>query len=250
MSMKRVKIPWRAWYGDTDYKLTLPEEWDVEVLDHKGGRELRLKDIAAAIDAPIGTASLSDLADGGGTVTIAVDDLSRPTPGARLLPAIIGRLTAAGIQPQDIRIIMAVGAHRPCTGQDLSKKLGKSVLDSVSVENHHPYENLVDLGESSRGTPIRVNAPFMEGDLKLAVGCVIPHYGPGFGGGVSRTGMSSFRTSARSFGGSDWTLSSTLSCRAKGILSVFLQVTLLRRTRPALSLRGVFIRPRFPPGLT
>jgi nickel-dependent lactate racemase len=183
MSMKKVKIPWRAWYGDKDHKLTLPDEWDVQVLGHKGGRELRLKDVEAAIDAPIGTARLSDLADGRGTATIAVDDLSRPTPGARLLPAIIERLTGAGIRCRDIRIVMAVGAHRPCTRHDLLKKLGDDVLDCVSVENHHPYENLVDLGESSRGTPILVNGPFMEGDLKLAVGCVIPHYGPGFGGG-------------------------------------------------------------------
>jgi len=183
MPVKSIKIPWRAWYGDKDYKLTLPDEWDAAVFDHKGGRELRLRDIEAAIDAPIGTNLLSDLAVGRGKVTIAVDDLSRPTPGTRLLPAIIERLTAAGIKPQDIRIIMAIGAHRPCTGQDLSKKLGESVLHCVAVENHHPYENLVNLGESRLGTPILVNAPFMEGDLKLAVGCVIPHYGPGFGGG-------------------------------------------------------------------
>jgi nickel-dependent lactate racemase len=63
------------------------------------------------------------------------------------------------------------------------RKLGEKVLDSVEVENHHPFENLVNLGESSRGTPILINAPFMEGDLKLAIGCVIPHYGSGFGGG-------------------------------------------------------------------
>lgn len=181
--MKNVKIPWRAWYGDKDYKLTLPEEWDIQVFNHKGGRELRLRDIEAAIDAPIGTAPLSDLADGRGKIAIAVDDLSRPTPGARLLPTIIERLTVAGIKRQDIRIIMALGAHRPCTRHDLLKKLGERVLDSVAVENHHPYENLVKLGESSRGTPILVNGAFMEGDLKLAVGCVIPHYGPGFGGG-------------------------------------------------------------------
>ena len=183
MPVKKVKIPWRAWYGDKDYKLALPEQWDVRVLDHKGARELQPREIEAAIDAPIGTPSLSDLAKGRRTVTIAMDDLSRPTPGARLLPTIIERLDAAGVKPRDVRIIMALGAHRPCTRHDLLKKLGESVLDSIAVEDHHPYENLVNLGESRRGTPILVNAPFMEGDLKLAVGCVIPHYGPGFGGG-------------------------------------------------------------------
>ena len=30
--MKKIKIPWRAWYGDKDYKLTFPEEWDVSMV--------------------------------------------------------------------------------------------------------------------------------------------------------------------------------------------------------------------------
>ena len=181
--MNKVKIPWRAWYSDRDYKLTFPEEWDVRILDHKGARRLLPREIEAAIDNPIGSPPLADLADGRRKVTIAVDDLSRPTPAARLLPTVVGRLTAAGIRRRDIRIIMAVGAHRPCTRQDLLRKLGEEVLDSVEVENHHPFENLVNLGESSRGTPILINAPFMGGDLKLAIGCIISHYGPGFGGG-------------------------------------------------------------------
>jgi nickel-dependent lactate racemase len=179
----KVKVPWRAWYGDKDYKLTFPEEWDVQLLDHAGARELFPREIDRAIDAPVGAPPLSDLANGRRTVTIAVDDLSRPTPASRILPALLQRLSAAGIRERDIRIIMAVGAHRPCTRQDLLRKLGEEVVDSVEVENHHPFENLEDLGESSRGTPILINAPFMEGELKLAIGCIIPHYGPGWGGG-------------------------------------------------------------------
>jgi nickel-dependent lactate racemase len=179
----KVKVPWRAWYGDKDYKLTFPEEWDVQLLDHAGARELFPREIDRAIDAPVGAPPLSDLANGRRTVTIAVDDLSRPTPASRILPALLQRLSAAGIRERDIRIIMAIGAHRPCTRQDLLRKLGEEVVDSVEVENHHPFENLEDLGESSRGTPILVNAAFMEGELKLAIGCIIPHYGPGWGGG-------------------------------------------------------------------
>jgi len=181
--VNKVKIPWRAWYGDKDYKLTFPEEWDVELLDHAGARELFPREIDSAIDAPVGAPPLSDLASGRRTVTIAVDDLSRPTPAARILPAVLQRLTAAGIRKRDIRIVMAVGAHRPCTRHDLLRKLGEEIVDSIEVENHHPFENLVNLGESSRGTPILVNTPFMEGELKLAIGCIIPHYGPGWGGG-------------------------------------------------------------------
>ncbi len=181
--MQKVKIPWRAWYGDKDYKLTFPEEWEAHVFPHKGARRLTRREIETRIDAPAGTPPLSELARGRGRVTIAVDDLARPTPVAKLLPTVIDRLTGAGIKPGDIRVIMSVAAHRPCTRQDLVKKLGEKVLDSVEVINHHPFENLVNLGESSRGTPILINADFMEGGLKVGIGCIIPHYGPGFGGG-------------------------------------------------------------------
>ena len=53
-----------------------------------------------------------------------------------------------------------------------------------SVANHHPYEDLVDLGTSRRGIPIHVNRRFVEADLKLAIGSVVPHPYAGFGGGA------------------------------------------------------------------
>ena len=55
MSVKKVKVPWRAWYGDKDYKLTFPEEWDIRVFEHQGARELTRRDIEAGIDAPMGS---------------------------------------------------------------------------------------------------------------------------------------------------------------------------------------------------
>jgi nickel-dependent lactate racemase len=183
VSVKKVKVPWRAWYGDRDYKLTFPEEWDIQVLAHQGAPRLTRREIEVRLGAPIGTPPLAELAEGRGRVTIAVDDLARPTPAAKLLPPVIDRLTSAGVKPNDIRIIMSVAAHRPCTRQDLLKKIGEKLLDSVEVINHNPFDDLVNLGETGRGTPILINAPFMESDLKLGIGCIIPHYGPGFAGG-------------------------------------------------------------------
>jgi nickel-dependent lactate racemase len=202
VSVKKVKVPWRAWYGDKDYKLTFPEEWDILVFSHQGARELTRRGIEAGIDAPMGSPPLAELAKGRGSVTIAVDDLARPTPAARLLPAVIERLASAGVKPSDIRIIMSVAAHRPCARQDLLKKIGEKSLDLIEVINHNPFDDLVNLGETSRGTPIQINEPFMEGDLKLGIGCIIPHYGPGFSGGgkivlPGLAGIESLRTNHR-----------------------------------------------------
>ena len=49
--------------------------------------------------------------------------------------------------------------------------------------NHHPYENWVDLGSTSRGTPVQINRFFMEAEVKIGVGFITPHPSAGFGGG-------------------------------------------------------------------
>ena len=66
----------------------------------------------------------------------------------------------------------------------LLRKLGSEILTQYDVWNHHPYENLVDLGTSDRGIPIHMNRLFVEADLKIAVGSVLPHPYAGFGGGA------------------------------------------------------------------
>jgi nickel-dependent lactate racemase len=53
----------------------------------------------------------------------------------------------------------------------------------MDIHHHHPFENLVNLGSSSRGTPIHINRVFMEADIKIGVGCIVPHPYAGFGGG-------------------------------------------------------------------
>jgi nickel-dependent lactate racemase len=112
-----------------------------------------------------------------------VDDISRPTPAYKILPFVIDELKGAGISEKDIRIIMSLGAHRPMMRDDLIKKLGEKTWNSVEIHNHHPYENLEHLGTSTRGTPIYINKLFMDADVRIGIGCIVPHAYAGFGGG-------------------------------------------------------------------
>ena len=64
-----------------------------------------------------------------------------------------------------------------------SKKLGEAVLERFPVYNHNPYENCTYLGETSRGTPVAVNTEVMGCDLRIGIGCILPHPLTGFGGG-------------------------------------------------------------------
>jgi nickel-dependent lactate racemase len=89
---------------------------------------------------------------------IAVDDLTRPTQASRFLPYILDELHRAGIGDEQITIVMAIGCHRPLLKGDQEKKLGRALANQFRVYNHHPYENCVNLGCTTRGT-IRQRVP-------------------------------------------------------------------------------------------
>ena len=79
---------------------------------------------------------------------------------------------------------------------DQEKKLGKKTANRFPVFNHHPYENLVDMGMTSRGTPVMINRHFAEADVKIGVGFITPHPTAGFGGGgkIVIPGLASMET--------------------------------------------------------
>ena len=176
-----AEVPWNCWYGDTRLPLAFPEGFRVDVLKMRDAAAMSPEGVAAAVQNPVGP-SLRELAGAARSAVIAVDDISRPTPAELVLPAVLGELS--DIADAQVRIVVALGAHRPLVRQELQWKLGAAVLERYSVEQHHPYENLVDLGRSTRGTPIRLNRTFCEADLKIAIGGVMPHPYMGFGGGA------------------------------------------------------------------
>src|SRR5262249_20518060 len=137
-----------------------------------------------AFAEPIGSPTIAELARGKRTACIVVDDLSRPTPADRLIPFVLDELERGGVARADIRFIIGIAAHRPMTREDCVKKLGEAIVDEFDVKNHHPYENLAELGKTKFNTPVLVNADFAAADIKICIGSICPHGGPGFGGGA------------------------------------------------------------------
>ncbi|MBA7518104.1 hypothetical protein ES705_10170 [subsurface metagenome] len=184
--VKQFKVPWAAWRDPHYLKLEFPDSWDVSVCKMKDADapELSSEDIRKGILNPIGTPSLSVIAQGKKNVVIVVDDMTRTTPSSKILPFVFEELEKADISEEQITILFALGAHRPMNKNDCLLKLGKEIVSRFKIENHHPYENLVHLGDSKIGTPIDVNKTYYNADLKIAVGGVIPHPLAGFGGGA------------------------------------------------------------------
>jgi lactate racemase len=80
--------------------------------------------IGRAIDRPIRCPSLADLVTAGQRVALIVDDGTRHTPIRLVLPPLLARLAQAGVDPQDIRIVIALGTHRRMTQAEVTDKLG------------------------------------------------------------------------------------------------------------------------------
>lgn len=196
---KKSVVPVLAWYGDEELELEFPESWDVTVCKMNGHGAPPLSDssIRKAFANPIGTRTIKELAKGKKEVAILFDDMSRPTPTAVLIPYVLEELAAAGIADDNIRFIAAIGAHGTMNGIDFRKKLGDEIMGRFLVYNHNPYENCTPLGVSRHGTPISVNSEFMACDLKIGIGCLVPHpYGFGGGSKIILPGVASMETIA------------------------------------------------------
>jgi len=196
--VKSYQIPWAAWREPEHLELSFPDSWDVTAcrMDGADGPVLNYNEIKQSILNPIGTQRISELAKGKETVVIAVDDMTRTTPVSRIIPHVLEELDKASINIDQITILLALGAHKPMTRNDCILKLGIDVVNQINIENHHPYENLTNLGESKIGTPIEVNSTYVDADLKISIGGVIPHPLAGFGGGAKNVlpGVCGIRT--------------------------------------------------------
>jgi len=140
--------------------------------------------IENALDSPIGTGRLEALLAPEDRVVIIVDDITRPTPTAKILPVILARLAQAGISDEAVLIFMALGTHRPMTRDELRVKLGDEVLARYRVINRDYRDgDYVDLGATASGIPIEVNREIVDADFRIAVGNIVPHITSGWGGG-------------------------------------------------------------------
>ena len=71
--------------------------------------------VAHALENPIGTPLLRTLVQPGQKVAIVTSDISRPFPTHQVLPAVLDELYAAGVKPEEIALVFALGSQRRLT---------------------------------------------------------------------------------------------------------------------------------------
>src|SRR3990170_2322761 len=181
----RVRVPQLYWQEPSEMDLDFPDSWDVHFCPPRGHDRPRLsaEEMQRAFDSPFGTPPLRELARGRKQVAILFDDITRPTRTHEIASYVLKEPAAAGISDDQIRFIAAVGTHGAHDNLAHRLKLGQEILERFPVFNHNPYENCVEVGTTSRGTRLAGNREGMNCDLRLAIGCVLPHPQVGFGGG-------------------------------------------------------------------
>jgi len=103
----------------------------------------------------------------------------------RLLPVLLAELEAAGVVRGDITLLNALGTHRPQTDAELRQMLGENIVNNYRCRQHDANDagNLVSLGQTSLGHPVRINRQFLEADVRILTGFIEPHFFAGFSGG-------------------------------------------------------------------
>jgi nickel-dependent lactate racemase len=141
--------------------------------------------VTDALVNTVGSADLDSLPLETGRIACIIPDLTRRSAVSTYLPELLEKALARGLDPERLHIIVALGIHRPMTGNELREHVGEWVWERFRITNHDcdSDDDLVMLGSTRRGIPVRVNRMVAEADALLVTGSVTYHYFAGYGGG-------------------------------------------------------------------
>ncbi|HTS25183.1 MAG TPA: lactate racemase domain-containing protein [Bryobacteraceae bacterium] len=190
-SAASVVIPTHEFAGPNgapwiEERLDFPASWDLHVMDMAGHNlpVLTPQQIAQQSNEPIGSKPLAELAAGKKTVAISFDDLTRTTPAYAVTPWLMSELAKAGIKDENVLFIGSFGTHRAMTQEEVGRKLGPEIAKRYAWLNHDVFDNLKEVGTTTRGNRILLNQTFLAADLKICISGVKVHQDAGYGGGA------------------------------------------------------------------
>ncbi len=177
----KVDLP----YGESKLEVEIP---DNNILDVIHPKEITPRDkpeeiVLDALSHPMGTDRLGGIVTAGDRVAIVVDDYTRPCPNELLLTPILNELEGAGVNFEDITIIVACGTHTPPDYEKIKEIVGDKISRNYTViSNDVKNSEYVDIGVSKNGNKLQVLKEYMQADIRILVGDIEYHYFAGYGG--------------------------------------------------------------------
>ncbi len=140
--------------------------------------------VHSALQSPIGTPRLCELARGKERVLVITSDHTRPVPSRITLPILLQEIRK-GSPNADICILIATGMHRATTPEEMDEKFGANLVAQEHFVNHisaNDFE-MADFGTLPSGGKLRLNNRLNWADLVVSEGFIEPHFFAGFSGG-------------------------------------------------------------------
>jgi nickel-dependent lactate racemase len=182
--MAILKLP----YGRKHMQVDIPEKRINAVLksdtnyykSELGEREL----VKRAIENPIGTPRLMEMARNKSKIVIIASDHTRPVPSKIIMPLMLNEIREENPNA-DITILIATGCHRGTTREELEAKFGLEIMADEKVYVHDCDDKcmLADIGVLPSGGRLVLNKLVVEADLLVSEGFIEPHFFAGYSGG-------------------------------------------------------------------
>jgi nickel-dependent lactate racemase len=189
--MERIEIE----YGSGNLTVDLPLPCDVRGMNGSEPLPNPAKAIRQSYERPIDSQPLRELArsklrrNPESTAVIVVSDNTRPVPyrgPEGILIPLLEILLSAGYAQHRITVLIGTGSHRPMEVSEIEAMLGlREAGFDLPVVNHDydKQKDLVFVGKTRRGSPVRINKIYAEADLKIVSGLVESHFMAGASGG-------------------------------------------------------------------
>jgi len=120
---------------------------------------------------------------------VVISDNTRPVPysgKSGILYPVVDEMMKAGLQPSQIRLLVATGTHRAMKDEEFRDMLDSRVnnlgLEIINHDSRNPDE-MVSIGKTELGGEILLNRVYVESDLKILTGLVESHFMAGASGG-------------------------------------------------------------------
>ena len=143
--------------------------------------------VAEALEHPRGSAPLLSLLreKKPRSVTVVVNDETRPTPYQAIFPPLLKVFEEAGIKDDQVVFVIATGIHEPQSDELNDRLYGTEMTNRFRFINHVSTDTAacVDLGKTSSGYDCKINRLALDCDFLITIGVVMPHYFAGFSGG-------------------------------------------------------------------
>lgn len=182
--MKNIKLPY---YKDL-MELNISENNLKNILVSKA-HEFKVefgekKLIKKALENPLSSKKLRDIAVGKDKVVLITSDHTRPLPSKITIPILLDEIRK-GNKSADITILIATGLHRATTEEEMIDKFGREIVEkeNIIVHDANQKNTMKYICKLPSGADLAINKIATEADLLVTEGFIEPHSFAGFSGG-------------------------------------------------------------------